>query len=357
MGTDAAPRCACRSCRCPTDAPCAARIRAARRRRALETPAGLTTDPHAVCVQLPLPCLCWPCIARPPDSQRCKALPNSAPSTRSLSTAVSVAVGLTGCSTVDNFLQGDKVDYKSQSVKTAPLEDAARSDTDCNATAAMRRPAAASVPAPTRAGGATTLNPAAASQRDCRRRPPPRSARCGSCAKATNAGSSCRCRPNNSGRNCASSGPSAASRSVARERAGRRDGNRLGRKPRQDPAGHRPPHRRARVRRRCTTPANATASAPASSATATAARSTSATAAWSRVSLGRSQPRRAPRPGGRGRADPGLEAEFLTRLMVKLGSKETGGARDVLAQAASAPSSAAPARARAVSGPAGAAGR
>ncbi len=51
-----------------------------------------------------------------------------------------------------------------------------------------------------------------------------------------------------------------------------------------------------------------------------------------------------PRP-----ADPGLEAEFLTRLMVKLGSKETA-AREVLAKAASAPSSAAPARARAVSG-------
>ncbi len=50
-----------------------------------------------------------------------------------------------------------------------------------------------------------------------------------------------------------------------------------------------------------------------------------------------------PRP-----SDPGLEAEFLTRLMVKLGTKETA-AREVLAAAASAPS-AAPARARVVAG-------
>jgi outer membrane protein assembly factor BamC len=50
-----------------------------------------------------------------------------------------------------------------------------------------------------------------------------------------------------------------------------------------------------------------------------------------------------PRP-----ADPGLEAEFLTRLMVKLGTKETV-AREVLATAASAPS-ATPARARVVAG-------
>jgi outer membrane protein assembly factor BamC len=50
-----------------------------------------------------------------------------------------------------------------------------------------------------------------------------------------------------------------------------------------------------------------------------------------------------PRP-----ADPGLEAEFLTKLMVKLGTKETA-AREVVAKAASAPSTA-PARARAVSG-------
>jgi outer membrane protein assembly factor BamC len=33
-----------------------------------------------------------------------------------------VALALAGCSSVESFLQGDKVDYKSQSVKTAPLE-------------------------------------------------------------------------------------------------------------------------------------------------------------------------------------------------------------------------------------------
>lgn len=37
-------------------------------------------------------------------------------------TAAGVLAALAGCSTVENFLAGDKVDYKSQSVKTAPLE-------------------------------------------------------------------------------------------------------------------------------------------------------------------------------------------------------------------------------------------
>jgi len=36
--------------------------------------------------------------------------------------AAAVLAALAGCSTVENFLAGDKVDYKSQSVKTAPLE-------------------------------------------------------------------------------------------------------------------------------------------------------------------------------------------------------------------------------------------
>jgi outer membrane protein assembly factor BamC len=36
--------------------------------------------------------------------------------------AAAVLAALGGCSTVENFLAGDKVDYKSQSVKTAPLE-------------------------------------------------------------------------------------------------------------------------------------------------------------------------------------------------------------------------------------------
>lgn len=36
--------------------------------------------------------------------------------------AAAALASLAGCSTVENFLAGDKVDYKSQSVKTAPLE-------------------------------------------------------------------------------------------------------------------------------------------------------------------------------------------------------------------------------------------
>lgn len=40
---------------------------------------------------------------------------------RSVPIAAALAL-LAGCSTVDNWLQGDKVDYRSQSVKTAPLE-------------------------------------------------------------------------------------------------------------------------------------------------------------------------------------------------------------------------------------------
>jgi outer membrane protein assembly factor BamC len=44
--------------------------------------------------------------------------PASAPSLALLA----VAVALSACSTIDNFLQGDKIDYKSQSTKTTPLE-------------------------------------------------------------------------------------------------------------------------------------------------------------------------------------------------------------------------------------------
>jgi outer membrane protein assembly factor BamC len=39
-----------------------------------------------------------------------------------LTFALTLAAALAGCSSVENFLQGDKVDYKSQSVRTAPLE-------------------------------------------------------------------------------------------------------------------------------------------------------------------------------------------------------------------------------------------
>jgi outer membrane protein assembly factor BamC len=76
--------------------------------------------------------------------------------------AVSLLLALAGCSTVDNFLQGDKVDYKSQSVKTSPLEvppDLTQLQRD-----GRYAPASGSVSASTyQTGGATTLNPAAAS--------------------------------------------------------------------------------------------------------------------------------------------------------------------------------------------------
>ncbi len=36
--------------------------------------------------------------------------------------ALTLAAALAGCSSIENFLQGDKVDYKSRAIKTAPLE-------------------------------------------------------------------------------------------------------------------------------------------------------------------------------------------------------------------------------------------
>jgi outer membrane protein assembly factor BamC len=39
-----------------------------------------------------------------------------------LPTVALVAIALSGCSSVNEFIQGDKLDYKSQSVKTAPLD-------------------------------------------------------------------------------------------------------------------------------------------------------------------------------------------------------------------------------------------
>ncbi len=50
-----------------------------------------------------------------------KTSPTSRTAVRTL-LAAAVLAALAGCSTVENFLAGDKVDYKSQSVKTAPLE-------------------------------------------------------------------------------------------------------------------------------------------------------------------------------------------------------------------------------------------
>jgi outer membrane protein assembly factor BamC len=75
--------------------------------------------------------------------------------------AVPLLLALAGCSTVDNFLQGDKVDYKSQSVKTSPLEvppDLTQLQRD-----GRYAPASGSVSASTYQTGGATLNPAAAS--------------------------------------------------------------------------------------------------------------------------------------------------------------------------------------------------
>ena len=78
-----------------------------------------------------------------------------------LALAPALVLGLSACSTVDNFLQGDKVDYKSQSVKTAPLEvppDLTQLQRD-----GRYAPAGGSVSASAYQAGGATLNPAAAS--------------------------------------------------------------------------------------------------------------------------------------------------------------------------------------------------
>ncbi len=70
------------------------------------------------------------------------------------------AAALGGCSTIENFMQGDKIDYKSQSVKTAPLEvppDLTQLQRD-----GRYAPAAGSVSASTYQSGGATLSPAAA---------------------------------------------------------------------------------------------------------------------------------------------------------------------------------------------------
>ena len=74
--------------------------------------------------------------------------------------AVSLVLALAGCSTVENLLQGDKVDYKSQSIKTAPLEvppDLSQLQRD-----GRYAPAGGSVSASAYQAGGVTLNPAAA---------------------------------------------------------------------------------------------------------------------------------------------------------------------------------------------------
>jgi outer membrane protein assembly factor BamC len=74
--------------------------------------------------------------------------------------AVSLVLALAGCSTVENLLQGDKVDYKSQSIKTAPLEvppDLSQLQRD-----GRYAPAGGSVSASAYQAGGVTLNPAVA---------------------------------------------------------------------------------------------------------------------------------------------------------------------------------------------------
>jgi outer membrane protein assembly factor BamC len=73
---------------------------------------------------------------------------------------LALALALAGCSTVENFLAGDKVDYRSQAVKTAPLEvppDLTQLQRD-----GRYAPAAGSVSASTYQAGGATLTPAAA---------------------------------------------------------------------------------------------------------------------------------------------------------------------------------------------------
>jgi outer membrane protein assembly factor BamC len=75
-------------------------------------------------------------------------------------TLLALTLALSACSTVDNFLQGDKVDYKSQSVKTAPLEvppDLTQLQRD-----GRYAPASGSVSASAYQAGGASLNPAAA---------------------------------------------------------------------------------------------------------------------------------------------------------------------------------------------------
>jgi outer membrane protein assembly factor BamC len=74
--------------------------------------------------------------------------------------ALTTLMALAGCSTVENLIQGDKVDYRSQAVKTAPLEippDLSQLQRD-----GRYAPASGSVSANTYQAGGATLSPAAA---------------------------------------------------------------------------------------------------------------------------------------------------------------------------------------------------
>jgi outer membrane protein assembly factor BamC len=90
-----------------------------------------------------------------------QALHKLSPARTLLALTPALVLALSACSSVDNFLQGDKVDYKSQSVKTAPLEvppDLTQLQRDGRYT-----PASGSVSASAYQTGGATLNPAAAS--------------------------------------------------------------------------------------------------------------------------------------------------------------------------------------------------
>jgi outer membrane protein assembly factor BamC len=89
-----------------------------------------------------------------------QALHKLSPARTLLALTPALVLALSACSSVDNFLQGDKVDYKSQSVKTAPLEvppDLTQLQRDGRYT-----PASGSVSASAYQAGGATLNPAAA---------------------------------------------------------------------------------------------------------------------------------------------------------------------------------------------------
>jgi len=253
--------------------------------------------------------------------------------------AVSLLLALGGCSTVETFLQGDKVDYRSQSVKTAPLEvppDLTQLQRD-----GRYAPATGSVSASTYQTGGATLNPAAASAvgvapttigdmrivREGNQRwlvvPMP----------AEELWPQLRDFWNERGFNLVIDNAQAGvmetdwaenrakiPQDIVRRTIGRVVDSLYD-------TGERDRYR-TRVERSGTT---SEVYISHRGMTEEYAGDRKERTVWT------------PRP-----ADPGLEAEFLTRLMVKLGTKETA-AREVVAKAASAPS-AAPARARAVTG-------
>jgi outer membrane protein assembly factor BamC len=255
-------------------------------------------------------------------------------------TLLALTLGLSACSTVDNFLQGDKVDYKSQSVKTAPLEvppDLTQLQRD-----GRYAPAGGSVSASTYQTGGATLNPAAANAvatvapaavgemrivREGNQRwlvvPMPAEQLWPQLREFwTERGFNLVIDNAQAGvmetdwaENRAKIPQDLLRRTIGRVVDSLYD------------TGERDRYR-TRIERNGTT---SEVYISHRGMTEEYAGDRKEKTVWT------------PRP-----ADPGLEAEFLTKLMVKLGTKETA-AREVVAKAASAPSTA-PARARAVSG-------